>query len=51
MILWKFSPPSAPHFERLWYAVIKQTKNELKRVLCEQILPYEEFLTLIVQIE
>lgn len=51
MIKWNFNPPSAPHFGGLWEANIKQMKNHLKRTIGEQILTYEEFLTLIVQIE
>ena len=51
MIKWNFNPPSAPHFGGLWEAGIKQMKNHLKRTIGEQLLTYEEFLTLIAQIE
>ncbi|KFM75025.1 Jerky-like protein, partial [Stegodyphus mimosarum] len=50
-IKWLFNPPSAPHFGGLWEAGIKSMKHHLKRCLGTLILTYEEFLTLITQIE
>ncbi|GBM69963.1 hypothetical protein AVEN_210613-1 [Araneus ventricosus] len=50
-IRWKFNPPAAPHFGGLWEATIKSAKLHLKRTIGKQILTYEEFLTLIIQIE
>ncbi|GBL86734.1 hypothetical protein AVEN_78956-1, partial [Araneus ventricosus] len=50
-IRWKFNPPAAPHFGGLWEAAIKSAKLHLKRTIGNQILTYEEFLTLILQIE
>ncbi|GBO41555.1 hypothetical protein AVEN_248823-1 [Araneus ventricosus] len=50
-IRWKFNPPAAPHFGGLWEAAIKSAKLHLKRTIGKQILTYEEFLTLIIQIE
>ncbi|GBL81037.1 hypothetical protein AVEN_83116-1 [Araneus ventricosus] len=50
-IRWKFNPPAAPHFGGLWEEAIKSAKLHLKRTIGKQILTYEEFLTLIIQIE
>lgn len=50
-IMWKFNPPSAPHFGGVWEANIKSVKNHLSKVIGAQILSYEEFLTVLTQIE
>ncbi|GBN36874.1 hypothetical protein AVEN_270259-1 [Araneus ventricosus] len=50
-IRWTFNPPAAPHFGGLWEAAIKSAKIHLKRTIGKRILTYEEFLTLIIQIE
>lgn len=50
-ISWHFNPPSAPHFGGLWEAGIKSVKTHIKRVIGDQLLTYEEFYTLLVQIE
>lgn len=50
-IQWSFNPPSAPHFGGLWESGIKSVKSHLLRVVGKQILTYEEFYTLLVQIE
>ncbi|XP_030763202.1 uncharacterized protein LOC115887829 [Sitophilus oryzae] len=50
-ISWHFNPPSAPHFDGLWEAGIKSVKTHIKRVIGDQLLTYEKFYTLLVQIE
>lgn len=50
-ISWKLHPPSAPHFSGLAEAGIKSVKVHLLRVIGEQVLSYEEFYTVLVQIE
>ena len=50
-IKWHFNPPSSPHFGGLWEACVKSLKYHLKRVIGDNILSYEEFLTLVTQIE
>lgn len=50
-IRWNFNPPAAPHFGGIWEAGVKQMKAHLKRTVGMQILTYEEFDTLITQIE
>lgn len=50
-IAWKFGPPSAPHFGGVWEAGVKAVKTHLLRVIGEQVLTYEELLTVFTQIE
>lgn len=50
-IKWHFMPPYAPHFGGLWEAGVKSVKYHLKRVLNKTTLTFEEFCTVLSQIE
>ncbi|XP_031781116.1 uncharacterized protein LOC103318084 [Nasonia vitripennis] len=50
-ITWRFIPPSAPHFGGLWEAGVKSTKTHLQRVAGPKKLTYEEFSTLLAEVE
>lgn len=48
---WKFNPPSSPHFGGKWEAAVKSVKFHIKRVIGDTGLTYEEYSTLLSQIE
>ena len=50
-INWTFSPEHAPHFGGLWEAAVKSFKTHIKIVLGEVKLNFEEFSTVLVQVE
>ena len=50
-ITWKFIPERAPHFGGLWEAAVKSMKAHLKRVIGETKLTFEEFTTILTQVE
>lgn len=50
-IQWKFIPPNSPHWGGLWEAAIKSTKYHIRRVIGNSNLTFEEFTTVLAQIE
>ncbi|XP_060802442.1 uncharacterized protein LOC132902227 [Amyelois transitella] len=50
-IEWHMSPPRAPHFGGIWESNIKSLKTHLYRIIGNQLLTYEELLTVLTQIE
>ena len=48
---WKFIPERAPHFGGLWEAAVKSMKSHLKHVIKDTKLTFEEFSTVLTQIE
>ncbi|XP_011884091.1 PREDICTED: uncharacterized protein LOC105571233 [Vollenhovia emeryi] len=50
-IEWNFIPAYSPHFGGLWEAGVKSVKHHLKRVAANALLTFEEFYTLLVQVE
>lgn len=50
-IVWKFTPPRSPHFNGLVEAAVRQLKYHLKRVMKDVTLTYEDFYSILVQVE
>ncbi|XP_031336996.1 uncharacterized protein LOC116166263 [Photinus pyralis] len=50
-IQWKLIAPGAPHMGGLWEAGVRSVKSHLYKILRDQLLTYEEFNTLLIQIE
>ncbi|RVE44041.1 hypothetical protein evm_011339 [Chilo suppressalis] len=50
-IKFSFIPPYAPHFGGLWEAGVKSCKYHLRRVIGNAHLTFEEFTTMLAQIE
>ncbi|XP_071056102.1 uncharacterized protein [Onthophagus taurus] len=50
-INWSFIPPKSPHFGGIWEAGVKSVKFHLRRVASNASFRFEDFYTLLVQIE
>lgn len=50
-INWHFIPPKSPHFGGLWESNVKLVKSHLTRVIGINILTFEEFYTILTQVE
>ena len=50
-IQWKFIPKRSPHFSGIWESAVKRVKTHLKRIVPPVKLTFEEFSTVLTQIE
>ena len=50
-ITWKFIPERSPHFGGLWESCVKSVKHHLKRILSTVKLTFEEYTTVLTQVE
>lgn len=50
-IKWKNNPPESPHFGGIWEANVKSVKSHLYKVVGNQILTFEEFSTVLAEVE
>ncbi|XP_043604100.1 uncharacterized protein LOC122577082 [Bombus pyrosoma] len=50
-IEWRFIPPHSPHFGGLWEAAVKSFKHHFRSVVGNELLTFEQFNTLIIEIE
>ena len=48
---WHFIPPNSPHFGGLWEAGFKSLRYHWKRIVGKALFTFEEFSTLITQVE
>ena len=48
---WHFIPPNSPHFGGMWEAGVKSLKYHWKRIVGKALLTFEEFITLITEVE
>ena len=50
-ISWKFIPERTPNFGGLWESAVKSMKTHLRRIVSDVKLIFEEFTTILSQIE
>lgn len=50
-IKWNFIPPRSPHVGGLWESAVRLTKYHLKRILQNTLFTYEDFNTILAQVE
>ena len=50
-IQWKYILERSPHFGGIWESAVKSVKNHLKRIMSPVKLTFEEFSTIITQVE
>ncbi|XP_063991157.1 uncharacterized protein LOC135169789 [Diachasmimorpha longicaudata] len=50
-IHWHFIPPQSPHFGGLWEAAVKSFKHHFYRIVTDELLTFEQFNTLTIEIE
>ena len=50
-INWHFNPPIAPHMGGVWEIGVKLIKTHLKRILSSESYSFEEFYTILTQVE
>lgn len=50
-ITWQFIPPRSPHHGGLWESAVKSMKNLLIKTIGKHILTFEEFYTVLTQVE
>ena len=50
-VSWYFSPASAPHFVGIWEASVGMMKTTLRKILWTQVLTFEEFTTVLTEVE
>ncbi|XP_063979923.1 uncharacterized protein LOC135163947 [Diachasmimorpha longicaudata] len=50
-IRWHFIPAQSPNFGGLWEAAVKSFKHHLRRIVTNELITFQEFNTLVIEIE
>jgi len=50
-IRWHFNPPASPHHGGVWEVGVKLVKSHLRKILSDEPLSFEEFSTVLAQVE